>query len=344
MRAITITKHGGPEVLQVREYPDPHPEPGQVRVRVKACGLNFAELMARQGLYPAAPKPPCVVGYEAAGIVDELGECVTDYSVGDRVLLATKFGAHADLVCANVRQVYPMPDGMSFEEAAALPVNYLTAHHILTRAAFVKPGDHVLVHAAAGGVGIAVLQLCRAIGGVTTYGTASPGKHELIREQGCDHPIDYRNLDSAEEVQRLTDGGGVDVVLDALGGRDWAKGYGLLKPMGRLIAFGFANMTTPTKRNLFKVVWQWLTMPRFAPLSMMNDNRAIAGVSLGDLWEHVELLRSQMVELLPLYTAGKIRPRVDSVFRFEDARAAHEHMQARRNVGKIVLVPWENQL
>ncbi|MCO4763332.1 MAG: zinc-binding dehydrogenase [Myxococcales bacterium] len=339
MRAITITRHGGPDVLEVREYPDPTPTAGQVRVQVKACGLNFAELMARQGLYPAAPKPPCVVGYEAAGVVDAIGEGVDDYAIGDRVLLAVKFGAHAELVCADVQQVYPMPENMSFEEGAALPVNYLTAHHMLTRVAFARSGDHLLVHAAGGGVGTAVLQLCRAIGGITTYGTASPGKHDLIREQGCTHAIDYRNKDYVEEVRRLTDGEGVDVVLDALGGQDWAKGYDLLKPMGRLVAFGFSNMTSPARRNVFKVAWQWLRMPRFAPLNMMNDNRAIAGVSLGDLWEQVDLLRSEMTELLPLYERGLIRPRVDSVFTFDRAHEAHEHMMARRNVGKVILIP-----
>ena len=178
-----------------------------------------------------------------------------------------------------------------------------------------------------------------AIGDVTVYGTASPGKHDLIRAQGCTHAIDYRSRDYVEEVGRLTNGEGVDVVLDPLGGRDWARGYGLLKPMGRLIAFGFANLTSPTRRNWLKVAWQWLTMPRFDPLSMMNDNRAVAGVSLGDLWDHVELLRTEMIEILPLYEAGEIAPRVDTVFSFDEVHLAHEHMLSRRNFGKIVLVP-----
>lgn len=339
MRAVTITRHGGPEVLEVREHPDPQPAAGEVRVRVEACGLNFAELMARQGLYPDAPPPPCVVGYEAAGTIDALGDAVEGFAIGQRVILARQFGAHADVVCAHHRQVHPMPDGMTFEEAAALPVNYLTAYHMLHRAAFVRPGERLLVHAAAGGVGIAVLQLCRAIGGITTFGTASPGKHDRIREHGCDHPIDYRSLDYAAEVRRLTDGEGVDVVLDALGGRDWARGYALLRPMGRLVVFGFANMTSPGRRNMLKVAAQFVSMPRFSPLAMMDDNRTIAGVSLGRLWDHVELLRDHMMAVLDLYRSGAVRPHVDSVFSFADAADAHRHIQSRKNVGKVLLKP-----
>jgi NADPH:quinone reductase-like Zn-dependent oxidoreductase len=168
MRAVWITRHGGPEVLEVRETPDPEPGPGQVRVRVRAAGLNFAEVMARQGLYPDAPKPPCVVGYEAAGVVDAVGPGVSGPAVGQRVVALARFGAHAEAVCVPAEQTLALPEGTGFEEAAALPVNYLTAYHMLFRVACVRPGERVLVHMAAGGVGIAVLQLCRTVEGVVT--------------------------------------------------------------------------------------------------------------------------------------------------------------------------------
>src|SRR6185369_6233152 len=148
-----------------------------VRIRVHAAGLNFAEVMARQGLYPDAPKPPCVVGYEVAGVVDALGPGVDGPAVGARVLALVRFGGHAELVCAPVRQVVELPGALGFEEAAAIPVNYLTAYHMLFRVANVRPGQRVLVHMAAGGVGLAVLQLCRTVGGVETFGTASAAKH-----------------------------------------------------------------------------------------------------------------------------------------------------------------------
>jgi NADPH:quinone reductase-like Zn-dependent oxidoreductase len=339
MRAIWITKAGGPDVLEVRETPDPELKPGHVRVRVRACGLNFAEVMARQGLYPDAPKPPCVVGYEASGVVDALGEGVTEPAVGTRVLALSRFGAHADTVCVPASQAIPIPDEMTFEEGAALPVTYITAFHMLFRVANVRPGERVLIHMAAGGVGIAALQLCRTVPGVVTFGTASASKHETIRKEGCDHPIDYRANDYVAEVLRLTDGKGVDIVLDALGGKDWKKGFSLLRPVGRLVAFGFANMASGEKRSYFNMVRQVLSIPLYTPLGLMDKNRTIAGVNIGHLWDEQDLLSEEVRELLDLYRRGSIRPRVDVVLPFEKAAEAHRRIQERKNIGKIVLVP-----
>jgi NADPH:quinone reductase-like Zn-dependent oxidoreductase len=326
-------------VLEVREGPDPAPGPGQVRVRVRAAGLNFAEVMARMGLYPDAPKPPCVVGYEAAGVVDALGEGVTAPAVDTRVIVLARFGVHADTVCVPAAQAVPMPEAMSFEEGAALPVNYITAYHMLFRVGALRPRERVLVHMAAGGVGIAALQLCRTVDGVVTFGTASASKHDVLRAEGCAHPIDYRTLDYAAEVRRLTDGKGVDIVLDPLGGRDWRKGYELLRPVGRLIAFGFANMSSGERRSYLHVLRQALSIPFFTPLSMMDKNRGIAGVNIGHLWEEMEMLSEELAALISLYEQGRIKPRVDRVFPFEDAAAAHRRIQSRGNVGKVVLVP-----
>src|SRR5271157_4911588 len=268
MRAIWITGSGGPEALTVRETADLRPGPGQVRIRVRAAGLNFAEVMAAQGLYPDAPKPPCVVGYEAAG---------------ERVVALTHFGGHADVVCVPAEQVFQIPDEMSFEEAAALPVNYLTAYHMLFRVACVRPGERVLVHMAAGGVGMAVLQLCRTVDGLAVFGTASAGKHEMLRAEGCAHPIDYRTVDYAAEVRRLTGGDGVDVVLDPLGGHDWRKGLKLLRPCGRLVAFGFANLASGPRRRPAHVLAQAAGIPLLTPLQLMNHNRTVSGVNIGHL-------------------------------------------------------------
>jgi len=223
MRAVWITRPAGPEALEVRETADPEPGPGQVRIGVRAAGLNFAEVMAAQGLYPDAPKPPCVVGYEVAGVIDAPGDGAQGYAAGQRVLALTRFGGHADVVCVPAGQVLPMPDAMSFEEAAAMPVNYLTAYHMLFRVAGVRPGERVLVHMAAGGVGTAVLQLCRTVDDLEVFGTASAAKHDTLRAEGCAHPIDYHATDYAAEVRRLTQGEGVDIVLDPLGGHDWRK-------------------------------------------------------------------------------------------------------------------------
>lgn len=339
MRAVWIARAGGPEVLEVRETPEPIPGPGEVRVRVRMAGLNFAEVMARMGLYPDAPRLPCVVGYEVAGVVDALGSGVAAPAVGTRVLAMTRFGGHAEAVCVQAGQAIPMPEGMSFEEGAALPVNYITAWHMLFRVAALRPGEKVLVHMAAGGVGIAALQLCRTVPGVVTFGTASAGKHEAIRAQGCSHPIDYRTADYAVEVRRLTGGKGVDVVLDALGGSDWRKGYALLRPAGRLVAYGFANMAAGERRNLLHVAREALSIPRFSPLALMSDNRSVAGVNVGHLWGEPEMMLAELTALIDLYRKGAIRPQVDQVFPFDRAADAHRRIQDRKNVGKVLLAP-----
>jgi NADPH:quinone reductase-like Zn-dependent oxidoreductase len=339
MRTITIAKHGGPEVLEIRHVDDPSPAPGEVRVRVRAAGLNFAEVMARKGLYPDAPKGPLVAGYEAAGEVDAVGEGVSGVKLGDRVAALTRFGGHAEAVCVPEAQVFAMPDAMSFEEGAALPVNYLTAHHMLFQVFRVRAGDRVLVHMAAGGVGTAVLQLCRTVPGLTVFGTASAGKHDYVRSLGCDHAIDYRTLDYADEVRRLTNGEGVDLVLDALGGRDWKKGYRLLRPGGLLIAFGWANMSSGERRNPLHVVKELTGLPVFTPTTVMSDNRGIAGVNMGHMWDFIPTLRWQGERLMTLYTEGAIRPHIDSALPFTEAAEAHRRLESGKTVGKVVLVP-----
>jgi synaptic vesicle membrane protein VAT-1 len=339
MRAIWITKAGGPEVLEVRNTPDPSPGPGEVRIRVRAAGLNFAEVMARQGLYPDAPKPPCIVGYEVAGVVDALGPDVESPAVGRQVLALVRFGGHAELVCASTAQVVELPETLGFEEAAAIPVNYLTAYHMLFHVANVRAGQRVLVHMAAGGVGLAVLQLCRTVGGVVTFGTASAGKHDVLRAEGCAHPIDYRTEDYVARVLNLTGGDGVDVVLDPLGGRDWKRGMRLLRPVGHLIAYGFANISGGERRSVVRLARQVSGVPLLTPVGLMNRNRTISGVNLGHLWGRPDLLREELEAIMALWRSGDIKPRIDGVYPFERAAEAHRRLSERRNVGKVVLVP-----
>ena len=339
VRAIWIKKHGGPDVLEVRETADPEPGPGEVRIRVDAAGLNFAEVMARQGLYPDAPKPPCVVGYEGAGTIEKVGSGVDSARMGERVLYLCRFGGHADVVVTREDQAIAIPDSMSSEDAAAMPVNYLTAYHMLFHLARIRPNESVLIHMAAGGVGTAVLQLCRTVEGVTTYGTASGGKHDYVRKHGCDHPIDYRTKDYVEELGRLTDGCGVDVVLDPLGGADWKKGYGLLKPTGMLIAFGLANVNVGGKRNILRALGQIARVPRFSPMKLMNDNRTVAGCNMGHLFGEVELLTDQIRAIIDLYARGKVKPHIGGSFPFSRAAEAHAELEYGRNLGKVILTP-----
>lgn len=339
MHAIWIRKHGGPNVLEIRESADPEPRSDEVRVEVKAAGLNFAEVMARQGLYPDAPKPPCVVGYEGAGVVDRVGDAVRRWKIGDRVVYLSRFGGHASSVVVKENQVFAMPEAMTFEDGAALPVNYLTAYHMLFVVRRIQAGDTVFLHMAAGGVGTAVLQLCRTVPGVTTIGTASKQKHEFARSQGCDHLIDYRSQDYVQEVKRLTGGRGADVVLDALGGPDWKKGYSLLAPAGLLVAFGVANAARPGKRRLLHAAGQVLRSPLFNCMTLMGENRGVAGVNMGHLWDDVDLVTREAETLVALYAAAKIKPHIGGVYPFAHAAEAHQELEQGRNIGKIVLTP-----
>lgn len=339
MRAVWIRKHGGPGVLEVRETEDPTPKAGEVRIAAKAAGLNFAEVSARQGIYPAAPKPPCVVGYEGSGVVDAVGEGVTELREGQRVMFLCRFGGHASMVCVPAHQAVPIPDAMGFEAAAAMPVNYLTAYQMLFRVRRIAPGDRVLIHAAAGGVGTAALQLCQTVDDVTTFGTASAAKHDHVRAQGCDHPIDYRSADYVEVIRGLTDGEGVDLVCDALGGEDWKKGYSLLRPGGMLICFGLANAQKAGKRSWIRVIGQVLKSPTFKPLAMMGDNAAVAGLDLGSLWDHTAMIHEGLERCVGYWERGEAKPHVHASFSFDEAAAAHAEIEEGKNVGKVVLTP-----
>jgi NADPH:quinone reductase-like Zn-dependent oxidoreductase len=281
MRAVVLTGHGGPEVLQVQDRPDPTVGPGEVRIAVKAAGINFADTMARVGLYPDAPKPPCVLGYEVAGEIESVGEGVSDHKRGDRVVAGTRFGGQASLVSVPAGQVLPLPDGLSFEQGAAIPVNYSTAYCGLEIMGGTKEGDRVLVHAAAGGVGTAAVQIAR-MKGAEVFGTASAGKHDAIRELGVSHPIDYRTQDFEQEVMRITDGEGVDVVFDAQGPRSFRKSYRVLRPGGRLIMYGLAEASEGEGRSIPKLIGSLArmplaTMPWWKSLQVMNENKGVFG-------------------------------------------------------------------
>lgn len=337
MRQVWITRAGPPEVLQVREAPDPEPSAGQVRIRVKAAGINFADLMARVGLYPDAPKIPCVVGYEVSGIVDAVGPGVTDLRAGDRVFGMPRFGGYTDTLVVAADQTFRMPEKMTFEEAAALPVVYLTAYNMMLFTGTVRPGSSILVHSAAGGVGLAAIQIARTRG-CTIFGTASPGKHEFLRKQGVQHPIDSGG-DYAAAVRAVVGDRGVDLILDPVGGKSWSVGYDLLGPCGRLVAFGFSAAASGKKRNLFHAVGQLVKIKSFGPRKLMDDNKTVTGCNMGHLFGRLDLLRPQFAALLEMYEAGQIAPHVDRTFRFDEAPAAHHHIHDRKAIGKVLLVP-----
>jgi synaptic vesicle membrane protein VAT-1 len=336
MRSLWVTAFGGPEKLQIRESPDPVAGTGQVVIEVERAGLNFADIVGRVGLYPDAPKPPMVMGYEVAGRVTAVAADVSDVRPGERVLAMTRFGGHANRARVQASQVIKIPEQMSFDQAAALPVHYLTAYHMLFQIGQLRPFDKVLIHMAAGGVGLAAIQLCRTVEGVEIFGTASSTKHDYLRQAGVAHPIDYRSVDYAQEVRRLTAGKGVQLVLDPLGGKNWSKGYELLAPTGHLIAFGWSSMVSGERRDWLRVISELFSIKRFSPVSLMNDNRTVSGVNLGHLWDQRELLAREMGVLLRLFEEGKIAPHVDRIFSLSAGAEAHRYIQERRNIGKVL--------
>ena len=341
MRAVVQTGNGGPEVLQVQEKPDPPVGPGEVRIDVKAAGINFADTMARVGLYPDAPKPPCVLGYEVAGKVESVGDGVDSPKVGDKVMAGTRFGGQASLVTVPADQALPLPKGWSFEQGAAFPVNYATAYVALAIMGGLRKGDRVLIHAAAGGVGISATQIAR-LRGAEIFGTASASKHDAIRAQGVDHAIDYRTQDFEQEVRRITGGEGLDVVMDALGPTSFRKDYRLLRQGGRLIMYGASELSTQAGRSIPTIARNLLsmpmsTMPWWKSLSILNENKGVFGLNMLH-WQDREGL-DRVIESMSAELEGKIDPVVAEAFPFDQAGEAHRFIGERRNIGKVVLVP-----
>jgi len=336
MKAIVIERHGGPEVLKLKELPSPEPGTGEVCVRVRAVGINFADLFSRLGLYPDAPKPPFTPGLEASGEIEALGGDVRGLDRGQRVMLLARSGGYAEKIGVPATQAIEIPAGMTFEQAAALPVNYLTAYHMLYYMANVRKGERVLIHAAAGGVGLAAIELCRTAG-AEIFATAGGAKFEFLRARGVERLVDYRSQDFEWEIRRMTNGEGVDIVLDAVGGETLAKSYRLLRPAGRLMTFGFSAAMAGPRINYFKAGLAFLHKPRFDPLRMMRENRAVMGVHLGHL--PPKILREEYKGLFNFFADGRIRPYVGRTFPLAEAAAAHRYMHERKNIGKVLLIP-----
>ncbi len=338
MKQVWITKAGAPETLQVREGPEPSAGAGEVRIRVAYAGVNFADVQARMGQYPDAPKIPCVVGYEVSGIIDQVGSDVRGFAAGDRVMTMTRFGGYSELVTVKAEWVHKLPDSVSLEAAGAIAVNYGTAWVMLTRQANVRRGHTVLIQSAAGGVGLAALQIC-LWRGATPIGVASAGKHARLRQMGCDLCVDYRTQDVETEVRKLSGGRGVDIALDAQGGASFRRSYRLLAPLGHLVMFGFSGSVTGTRMNPLSMARVLLATPFFHPMRLLNENRSVSGLNMGRLFPELGRMRDEIGQIIGLVEDGTFAPVVDRVFPFEEAPAAHHYLQDRKNFGKVLLKP-----
>jgi synaptic vesicle membrane protein VAT-1 len=341
MRAVVVRRYGPPDVLAVQQLPDPQPKPGEVLIRVKAIGVNFADLLQRMGLYPGAPKPPFVPGLEIAGVVEKAPEGARQSEgeglhPGDAVTAITHFNAYAEWIVVPAKDVFRLPPAMRFEEGAAIPVNYLTAYHSMFVMGNLQPGDRILIHGAAGGVGIAAVQLARARG-LSTFGTAGPTKQESLRKIGVDHPIDYEKSDFVEVVRKFSPDG-IEMVMDPIGGKSLTRSQQCLGPTGRLVVYGLADAAGSTgKRSLVRGLSALAQTPRFHPLRLMSQNLAVIGVSLGLLDSRAGLLRRELADIFHLYAEQKIKPVIAKTFPLDQAAAAHQFLHDRKNIGKVIL-------
>lgn len=338
MKQIVITGHGGPEKLKLQEAPDPAPGAGAVRIQVKASGINFADILARRGLYPDAPKFPAVVGYEVAGTVDALGSGVNPFWLGEQVFALTRFGGYSDVVVVPVDQVFERPASLGHEQSAAIPVNYLTAWQLLVVMGSLSKEETVLIHNAGGGVGLAAIDIARHVG-ARIIGTASASKHAFLKDRGLHEAIDYRTQDWSVTLDTLTQGRGVELIIDPLGGTHWKKSWKALRSTGRLGMFGISAATESRLLGPLRLLPLAVGMPFFHPVSLMNRNRSAFGVNLGHMWHEPAKIRTWMDALLQGVKDGWVRPHVDKAFSFAQAGEAHAYLEARKNIGKVVLRP-----
>lgn len=338
MRQIVTSGTGDIDVLKIEEKPDPAPAENGVVIRVRAAGLNFADILSRQGLYPDSPPKPCVMGYEVSGVVEAVGKGVNSSFKGKSVVALTRFGGQSELVAVKASQIFEKPEKLTFEQSAAIPVNYLTAYALLVVMGSLHAGESVLIHNAGGGVGLAALDIAKKIG-AETYGTASLKKHEFLKQRGLDHAIDYRKDDWLPVLQQLTNGRGVDLVIDPIGGGHWKKSYAALRHTGRLGMFGISAASANGFAGKLKLLKFVLQTPRFHPFKLLNKNRGVFGLNLGHMWHEPEKVAVWMRDILRGVEEEWIRPHVDQAFAFADVGKAHRYLEERRNIGKVVLVP-----
>ncbi len=338
MRAIILSQHGVAGAFELRETDALIPAAGQVLIAVRAAGVNFADILARQGIYPACPPLPCVIGYEVAGEVLAVGEGVNADLVGQRVMALTDFGGYAEQALVKAAYVWPMPVSLSFEQAAAIPLNYITAWGLLVAMGGLQSGETVLIHNAGGGVGLAAIDIARHKGALV-IGTASPGKHDRLRERGLDHAVDYRKDDWDRQVLELTGGRGVELAIDPVGGSQWRRTFAVLRKTGRMGMFGISSASAAGLTGKFKLLKLFAAAPFFHPARLIPGNRGVFGINIHAMYEEHAKLSGWMAEMLPGVEQSWLRPHVDRSYSFADVAAAHAYIEARQNLGKVVLVP-----
>lgn len=341
MRAIQITGYGDTDRLVLGEFPDPQPGPGEVAIDVAVFGVNFADVLARVGLYVQAPRPPFTPGFEVAGTVAAVGPGVTGLKAGDRVVSLTEFGGYASRVVVPAMAACPVPPSLSLEEAAGLTVTGVTAYHSLLVQGAVAPDEWVLVQAAAGGVGLTALQLAQNAGARVIGACGGARKVSFLRDFGLEHVIDYRSEDVPARIRAITGAGGLDVIVDSVGSGFVRTGLDLLGPGGRFIAIGAANFAPTRTRSIWQLAREYIRTPRLHPLTLLGQSKSYIGVQMLVLGRQKPgVLRRALEAVLAEAAAGRIRTVIDRVLPAAQIGEAHRLMQARQTVGKLV-VTWQ---
>ena len=336
MKSVILTKYGAPEVLKVKEFKDIEPLDNQVRIKVHYAGINFAEIMARMKLYPGGPKPGSILGGEVSGIIDKIGEGVEGLNIGEKVMGLSPNGSYSSQVCIDSDAVIKLPDNFQLDEAAAFPVVYITAYMMMFDLGNLQDGDTFLIHGAGGGVGTAAIQLAKTKN-VKIIGTSSSWKHEKLREMGVDKCIDYTIDDTEKEIMNFTNGKGVDLIIDPIGAKNWKSSYKVLAKMGKLIIYGDQNLVKGDKLRLLVAMKEMYSMPKYKPMDLMANNKAVMGYHLGRFKGHEWKVKRSIDNLVKLVNDYDLHPVIDSKFLYTEAAKAHRHIQSRKNFGKVLL-------
>ncbi len=336
---IIIRKPGSYEVFRFDETPIEDPLPGETQVEVKACGINFADIAVRLGLYAAAKGSyPLCPGLEFSGLVRRTGSGTEGFKRGDRVFGATRFGAYTTAINSPSRQLFKLPESWDFKRGAAYPVVYLTAYYALYHVGHLEKSDQVLVHSAAGGVGTALLHLLNINGNMSVGVVGRPEKIPSAKKAGATHVIDKSTEDLWSRAEEISPEG-YDLILDANGVSTLKGSYHHLRPAGRLLIYGFASMFSRSgRKNHLKLIWDYLRTPRFNPFDMTGSNKTISGFNLIYLFEKADLFRGIMETLFTWDAKGLLPPMPVTIFAFKDVVEAHRAMESGNSVGKLVLV------
>lgn len=335
MKKVIYPKVGGVDSIEILDVEEPRASEGEVVVRIHRAGINFADLMMRQGLYGSNPDFPFTPGYEASGVIISLGKGVKGLELGDRVLAMTGFGGYSEKVSIPSSRVFKLPDSVTFDQAAAIPVTYGTAYHMLFHLGRISPGDSVLIHHAAGGVGTAVAQLCKVAGASIVIGTASAPKKEFVESIGVKF-VDRETEDFVKICKDMTGGKGVHHAIDPVGGKNLMRSYKATRRGGKVYFFGASSAVKGDKRSIISAFRMWLNTPKFNPIKMMSSNKAIFGVHMG-LLDDNSIFEGHLSALSKMLEDNEIDPIIDSIWRFERVSEAQKHMHDRKNRGKILL-------